>query len=247
LVNYQQASSSNQLLSNLGTTSTLRVGLAYRDLDNDRFNALLRYEHRRNPSTIPDDLLSSSGTGSEEDLFAAEAIFAPDWRWEFYGKFGLRHSTSYLASDLVGSSTVTLAQLRATYRLGYRWDVAAEARWISQPSANYTETGFSLEAGYYLTPNMRLAAGYSAGAVSDRDFNGSRSAGGLYLGITLKLDNNLFRDFGFGDNDRPRQQDNDQPIATDSPEPTAFEPTASEPTASASTVTPAPSELRNQP
>ncbi len=206
LANFQQASASNQGLEGLGTTSNLRLGLAYRDPQDDRFNALFRYEYRRNPALIPDTILFDSGTGSEDHVLALEAIYAPNWQWEFYGKLALRHSTSYLASDLVGSSTVSLAQLRATHRFAYRWDVSAEGRWIGQPTAGYSELGLNLEAGYYLTPNLRLAAGYSLGAVSDRDFNGSRSASGPYLGLTIKLDNNLLRDFGFGNDPAPPQQ-----------------------------------------
>lgn len=225
LLNYQQASSSNQRLEGLGTSTTLRLGLAYRNPANDQFNALLRYEYRRNPSIIPDDLLSSSGTGSVEHVLAAEAIYAPNWRWEFYSKFALRRSTSYLASDLVGTSTITLAQVRATYRLGYRWDVAAEVRWISQPSADYSETGLALEAGYYLTPNLRLTAGYSFGNVSDRDFDRSRSAGGPYLGITVKLDNNLFEDFGIREVAPPQQQESAiEPVASDTSAPLTLAP-----------------------
>ena len=196
---YQQASAANQLLSGLGDTTTLRLGLAYRNPDNDVFNALLRYEYRRNPGLIPENLVVGQGSGSRDHLFAAEAIYAPNWQWEFYGKLALRNSTSYLASDVLSSSTVSLAQLRATYRFNYQWDLVGEARWISQSSVGFSETGFSLEAGYYLSPNLRLSAGYSFGGVYDRDFNGSRSAGGPYLGLTLKLDNTLLEDFGLED------------------------------------------------
>ena len=202
LLRYQQASSANQKLTGLGNTVNLKLGLAYRDPNDDRFNALLRYEYRKNPATIPDSILLGSGTGSEDHLFALEAIYAPNWQWEFYGKFALRNSTSYLANDLVGTSTVTLAQVRATYRLGYKWDLTGEARWINQPNAGgteggggFSETGFVLEAGYYLTPNLRLWAGYSFGGVHDDDFDGTRSAGGPYVGLTVKL-NELFNGFG---------------------------------------------------
>ncbi len=209
LFSYNQANSANQKLINLGDTINLRLGLAYRDPNDDRFNALLRYEYRKNPATIPDTVLLGSGTGSQEHVFSAEAIYAPNWRWEFYGKYALRHSTSYLASDLVGTSTVSLAQLRATYRLGYKWDVVGEARWISQPSANYTETAFLLETGYYLTPNLRLAAGYSFGQIEDEDLSGSRSAGGPYLGLTVKLDDLLgsFGNFGRQEVAPPQSQE----------------------------------------
>ncbi|AUS99885.1 hypothetical protein CLI64_05490 [Nostoc sp. CENA543] len=193
LFRYQQANSANQKLIGLGDTVNLKLGLAYRDPKNDKFNALLRYEYRQNPATIPDTILLGSGTGSQDHTFALEAIYAPNWQWEFYGKYALRNSTSYLANDLVGTTTVNLGQLRATYRLGYTWDLVGEARVIGQ--SNYTETGFVVEAGYYLSPNLRLAAGYAFGKVDDRDFSGTRSAGGAYLGLTLKL-NELFDGFG---------------------------------------------------
>jgi hypothetical protein len=192
LARYQQASSANQTLS-LGDTINVKMGLAYRDINSDKFNALFRYEYRQNPATIPDTILIGSGTGSEDHTFAIEGIYAPNWQWEFYSKYALRNSTSYLASDLVGTSSVNLSQLRATYRLGYSMDLVGETRLITQ--GNYTETGFVLETGYYLNPNLRLAAGYAFGKVDDRDFSGTRSAGGAYLGLTLKL-NELFEGFG---------------------------------------------------
>ncbi|AFZ58488.1 TonB-dependent receptor [Anabaena cylindrica FACHB-243] len=193
LVRYQQANAANQKLSGLGDTINLKMGLAYRDPKNDKFNALLRYEYRQNPATIPDTILLGSGTGSQDHTFAMETIYAPNWQWEFYGKYALRNSTSYLANDLAGTSTVNLAQFRATYRLGYSMDLVGETRWIGQ--SNYSETGFVVEAGYYLTSNLRLSAGYVFGKVDDPDFSGTRSAGGLYLGLTVKL-NELFDGFG---------------------------------------------------
>jgi hypothetical protein len=195
LARYQQSSAANQTIVALGDTATLKVGLAYRDPHNDRFNALMRYEYRKNPSTIPDSILSATGSGSEDHLFGIEAVYAPNWHWEFYGKYALRQSTTFLSTDFQNSSVVSLAQLRATYNLGYSWDVAGEVRWIAQPSANFHEVGWMLEAGYYVSPNLRLALGYSAGRVNDRDFDGSRSAGGVYVGLTMKL-SELFNGFG---------------------------------------------------
>ena len=206
LARYQQANSSNQTLEGLGTTRDFKIGLAYRDINSDKFNALLRYEYRKNPSTTPETILIGSGTGSEDHTFALEAIYAPSWRWEFYGKYALRNSTSYLADDLVGTSTINLAQLRATYRPGYKWDVVGEARLINQPSTGYRETGFLVEAGYYLTPHLRLAGGYVFGIVDDDGFSGSRSSSGPYLGLTVKL-NELFDGFGLQEVPPPQQQE----------------------------------------
>ncbi|HEY9613452.1 hypothetical protein [Allocoleopsis sp.] len=195
LARYEQANFANQLIEGLKDTATLRMGLAYRDPNSDRWNALLRYEYRKNPSTIPETLLFGSGTGATEHLFAGEAIFAPSWRWEFYGKGALRYSNTDLANNFSNSSTVFLTQLRAAYRLNYRMDLAVEGRWIGQNAPSYSETGVAVETGYYLTPDLRIALGYSFGGVDDRDFTGYRSKGGIYFGVTFKV-NELFGGFG---------------------------------------------------
>jgi Invasin, domain 3 len=195
LLRYNQANTSNQLFNGLGDTSNLKLGLAYRDPKDNRFNALLRYEFRQNPSTIPNTLLLGSGTGSTDHTVAVEAIYAPDWRWEFYGKLALRSSTAYLAQDFSNSSLVSLSQLRARYRFGYNTDIVCEVRSINQPTSGFSELGGVAELGYYVSPNLRLAGGYSFGRINDRDFSGSRAAEGAYLGITLKV-NELFDGFG---------------------------------------------------
>ena len=95
----------------------------------------MRYEFRRNPSATPDTLLVGSGTGSRDQTFAGEVIYAPEWQWEFYGKFALRDTASYLANDYVAGSRITLAQMRATYRFRRNMDLLGEARWVSEPAA----------------------------------------------------------------------------------------------------------------
>lgn len=195
LLHYQQAGATNRALGALGDTGHLKVGLAYRHPRHDRWNALLRYEYRRNPSTIPTTLLLGSGTGARDHTFAVEGIYAPSWRWEHYGKYAVRNSTSYLAQDFTSHSRIGLAQWRSTYRLGFSAELVGEARWVSQPSAGYQNRGFAVEAGFYLTPDLRLGAGYSFGKVDDVDFSGSRYRGGVYVGVTAKL-NELFSGWG---------------------------------------------------
>ena len=194
LVRYNRSAVANQGLRNIDPTTEVRLGLAYRDVNEDKFNALLRYEYRRNPDVIPETALLGSGTGSSEHVFATEAIYAPNWRWELYGKLALRQSESYLAEDLVSSGTTSLAQLRATYRFHDSFDIVGEGRWIGQ-TGGYSETGFVVEGGYFVTPDLRLSAGYVFGNVSDRDFDGDQSNSGPYVGLTVKV-NELFSGFG---------------------------------------------------
>jgi outer membrane protein OmpA-like peptidoglycan-associated protein len=214
MFNYQQSSAANQGLSALGSIANLKVGLAYRDPNDDKFNALFRYEYRQNPSIIPESLLIGGGSGYVDHTLALEALYAPNWQWEFYGKLALRNSTTTIAKDFTGVSNTNLTQFRVTYRAGYNVELVGETRMLNQPTAGYSEFGLVGEVGYYLTPDLRLALGYSSGSINtDRDFSGSRSAGGLYAGITVKL-NELFDGFGL-QKTPPRQQQ--EPIDPQTP------------------------------
>ncbi|MGF1673503.1 MAG: hypothetical protein ACFCUV_07440 [Rivularia sp. (in: cyanobacteria)] len=211
LVRYQQAGEANVFLPSnisnlggtegvrfeeLGDTANLKIGLAYRDPTNDKFNGLLKYEWRQNFDSIPENQFTGSSTATGH-VFSAEGIYAPSWRWEFFGKYALRNGVTYFDRERY-DGTVNLAQARATYKLGYRTDLAVEGRWIGQNSNNnpdFDEFGIAVEGGYYLTPDLRLGVGYAFGSVDDRDFTGYRSEGGLYLNVSLKL-NELFGGFG---------------------------------------------------
>jgi hypothetical protein len=221
LGDYRLAHTANQNISGLGTSSLLKLGMAYRDPDNDRFNALLRYEHRLNPNSLPTTTTTGTSTDTQEHLFAVEAIYAPNWRWELYGKYALRHSRTAIntsADSFSSGNTTQLAQARATYRLGYRWDVVGEARWLG--GSGFSETGFSVEGGYYPLPDLRISAGYSGGA-TDTDFGENRSDGGFYIGMTAKL-SGLLNGFGTRPNDPPQQRESVLEVSQETTPPVAI-------------------------
>jgi hypothetical protein len=195
LLRFQQSSAANQVLrdANLGARMDVKAGLAFRNPASDEFNGLLSYQYRRNPSILPTSILTTSGTGSEDHTLALEGIYAPNWQWEYAAKYALRNATSYLDQSLSAGSTLGITQLRATYRFAHDWDVTGDVRWLNQFSSGRSELGAALEAGYYLTPDLRLSAGYSLGVADDP--NGSRNASGPYLGLTVKI-NELFGGFG---------------------------------------------------
>ncbi|MEM9485481.1 MAG: TonB-dependent receptor, partial [Cyanobacteria bacterium P01_F01_bin.116] len=206
--------------SRLNSSTSARLGLAYRNPYSDKFNGLLSYEYAINPSSTPNSLLVGAGSDSiQEHTLAMEAIYAPSWRWEFYGKYALRATNADLDSlGVTSSNTIHLGQLRATHRFAYRWDLTGEVRYITQPETNFDEVGFALEAGYYLTPELRLGLGYSFGSVNDRSLGGSgyRSDDGPYIGITYKV-NELWDQFGLQQVAPPQQSESF--IETDSSPP----------------------------
>lgn len=220
LARFEHANYSNQLITDrLNSSSSARLGLAYRNPYSDKFNGLLSYEYAINPSSTPNTLLVGAGSDSiQEHTLAMEGIYAPSWRWEFYGKYALRATNADLDSLGVSSTNaIHLGQLRATHRFAYRWDVTGEVRYITQPETNFDEVGFALEAGYYFTPELRLGVGYSFGSVNDRSLGGTgfRSDDGPYLGITFKV-NELWNQFGLQEI-APEQQEESLVEADGSP------------------------------
>ncbi|MBT9311296.1 TonB-dependent receptor [Leptothoe kymatousa] len=222
LFNYQLNRAANQRITNIGTTSNLKMGLAYRDPNDDRLNALLRYEHRINPGTLPTNALFGRSIDTSEHVLSAEALYAPNWQWEIYGKYAFRSSQTRInlpaeaGGNFTSNNNLHLAQMRATYRFDYHWDASAEARWFGG-LGDYSELGYSLEVGYYPTPDLRMYGGYSGGGAFDDDFGVNRSAGGFYLGVSAKI-NSLFNGFGL-QNVAPAQQ---QESVLESEEPVIF-------------------------
>ena len=227
LLKFQQSSAANQVIrdTGLGDTANLKVGLAFRNPASDEFNGLLSYQYRRNPALLPTTILASVGAGSEDHTLALEGIYAPDWRWEFAGKYALRNSTSYLDQSLSVGNTIGITQLRATYRLGYNWDLTGDVRWLNQFASGRNEFGGALEAGYYLTPDLRLSGGYSLGVADDP--NGGRNSQGAYIGLTVKV-NELFGGFG-RQQVTPAQQQESKVTSAKSPQVSAPTPTSQPP------------------
>jgi len=198
---YEYANYANQgLTGRFDDTSTFKLGLAYRNPLSDTFNGLLSYEYATNPDISAN---SDDSNGTNEHTLSAEGIYAPNYRWEFYGKYALRNTSTDLSSLNTGlgdiSSTTHLAQMRAAYRFAYRWDIVGEARYITSPTNDFYETGLALETGYYVTPDLRLGVGYGFGSADDRSFQGSyRDDGGFYVAATFKV-NELFGGFGLQD------------------------------------------------
>jgi hypothetical protein len=236
LLRFQQSSAANQVLrdADLGARMDVKAGLAFRNPASDEFNGLLSYQYRRNPSILPTSILTTSGTGSEDHTLALEGIYAPNWQWEYAGKYALRNATSYLDQSLSAGNTLGITQLRATYRFAHDWDVTGDVRWLKQFSSGRSELGAALEAGYYLTPDLRLSAGYSLGVADDP--NGSRNASGPYLGLTVKI-NELFGGFGRQQSAPAQQQEStvvapsvQAPATTPTPVPATTQPPVTTPT-----------------
>ena len=162
-----------------------RASIAYRPALNDRAVTILGFEVKDgNVSTL----------GAHTQLVSLEELFRPDRLLEIAGRYAykLDGDTSYPAHS-------SLFDLRGTQRIGHRFDIAAEARYLSAHHiAGASTAGFAIEAGYRLGGEMRLAAGYNFSGSPDPSLAVAPTRRGFYATATTVID----RVFGWGKDDQ---------------------------------------------
>lgn len=167
------------------TTSRTMVGVAYRPLLENRFNALTKAEYKTeaNDASLP--------TFREEAyIFSTEGVFQATPRLQLIGKYAGK-----LSRDTDFSVYTDLISGRFLYDLTDRWDVGAEYRVLTSYAVNSSYQGGAAEVGYRVIKNIWVSIGYSFDKF-DADLAGDSYQGqGPYLKLRMKFDENTFKMF----------------------------------------------------
>lgn len=195
-------SSSTGKGQNAGTSRILsreQIGLAWRPVDSDVWNALLRYEHRSElirggSSDILVGTVSGSAFGSNAllpgsyitDILAGNLNINPEPRLEI---------TAHIAAKLLMEDTelsrsryfAQLGQIRLVRDLDDRWDIGIQGA-LMHGSDGAWKKSLGLEVGYLLGRNLWLSAGYNVVGLYERDLTaGNYTSQGLFLRLRLKF------------------------------------------------------------
>ncbi|MEE9388922.1 MAG: hypothetical protein V3U96_09955 [Paracoccaceae bacterium] len=160
----------------------LVTGFAYRPVENDRLNALMRYtylyDNGQNGSTV--------SLAQRSHVFSADAIYEINSVFSLGGKIGARVGEVRLPGNGWTSSDAILGVIRADVKLRPMWDILGEYRLLTSSGAS-ARTG--AVAGVYrrVNENMRVGLGYSAVNFSDDLTNQDYSSEGLFLNIVGKF------------------------------------------------------------
>ena len=148
---------------NAGDATRLRqqIGAAYRPVDNDRFNFLTRYEHRAERLSGGHQLPGSAGgldsgflaSGLRQDthILSAHANWQPVSKLTLSGRYAFKWTTDE-SNGLSSKNWAHLVYGRAMWDLARRWDAGAGLRHDRQGGAR--QTGFGVEGGYMVTPDV---------------------------------------------------------------------------------------------
>ena len=150
-----------------GELVDLQFGYAFRPIDNERLNVLMRYRYLED--TYGQQLASDDTPGSlqRSSVFSAEASYDLNQEWTLGGKLGFRLSeTAADATSPWVENNAALAVANARYHFVHNWDALIEIRAMHLEQSGTTEVG-ALGAIYrQLGPNLQLGVGYNFGSVS---------------------------------------------------------------------------------
>lgn len=171
-----------------------QLAMAIRPHDTDKYGLLLSYQRRdsfyADGRNMPNILKS--------DIISADGFHQTTKRLELYGRFALKFSGDGNSNLPYGSSLTYLVQGRAQYLLGRSFDIAAENRFMYQPSSGSGKNWFGAEIGYWATPDLRFGVGYNFSQTQEAfGFNSNNvfNKNGFYFVISSKM-SKLFNLFG---------------------------------------------------
>jgi len=158
------------------------LGLAYRPVCFDSFNALAKIEMKREQDTIqlPEE-------NSDVYIGSMEGHYQVSSRLQLIGKYA---GKLVLEKDF--ESYTDLVSARFIYDLTDRIDFGAEYRFLTSHNVGSRSHGGSLEAGYRLVKNLWLSLGYSFDEF-DSDLTADNYWGkGPFMRIRFKFDEETF-------------------------------------------------------
>ena len=168
-----------------------QLGLAWRPVDHNRFNALAKIEHKLERDA------SNAAVGDLQArawIVSTHADWHPSRPWWLTGRLAAKWQTDRLEGGVQDSFRAQLAAGRLVYDITERWDLGALlATQFGQRGARQQAVG--VEAGYLLQQNLWLSAGFNlSGFRGDADLSGYEyTQRGAYLRLRFKFDETLLR------------------------------------------------------
>jgi hypothetical protein len=146
-------------------------GFAYRPIDNDRLNALIKYNYvYDNPGAgqVGVDGTTSS-PAQRSHIFSADASYDVTQKLTLGAKYGFRIGD--IRERTVGadwqSSQAHLGIIRADYHIVNEWDALVEGRILWSPTTGSTDLGLIAAIYRQLGDNFKIGVGYNFGSFSD--------------------------------------------------------------------------------
>ncbi len=168
-----------------------QLGLAWRDTDSNRVNALGKVEFKRESDASNASLGPLS---SRAVIVSAHADWHPSRPWWLTGRAAAKWQTDQLEQGARSSFRAQLLSARMVYDISEHWDIGLAAA-LQSGQYGARQHAIGAEVGFLLRQNLWLSAGVNAtGFAADRDLAAAEyTQRGAYLRLRFKFDETLFQ------------------------------------------------------
>ena len=188
--NYAQSESSQGQFYD-GSYTEAVLGYAYRPVDNDRLNALLKYTYFYNVPAVEQTSSTSTASGviQRSHIAAADVMYDLTSRWAVGGKYAYR--LGQVSLDRLNreffDSRASLYIARADWHVVHFWDVLIEGRLLDLHDARDRLSGVLLGIYRHLGNHIKFGAGYNFSKFSDDLTDLDYRHQGLFVNIIGKI------------------------------------------------------------
>ncbi len=183
------------LLTNKGQTTgenrqdRLQFGMAYRDVDNDIWNAVGRIEHRTESDTTQPAMVLKRSV----EMISLHANWQPRRPFTFSGRYAAKWVNDK-SNGLATKNNVQLLAGRALWDIAPRWDVGVNASTMFGRGTQAKVYGLGIELGFLVMENLWISGGYNFFGYRDDDLaSGEYTSKGVFIRLRYKFDEDLFK------------------------------------------------------
>lgn len=171
----------------------VQLGVAYRDTDTNRVNALAKVEVKDERDASNAGNAAIGALRSRAHIVSTHADWHPVRPWWLTGRLAAKVQRDRFEGGVDDRFSAALVAGRVVWDLTENWDVGVlAATQFGRGGAREHASGF--EVGYLLRQNLWLSAGFNwSGFHGDADLAGYEyTRSGVYLRLRFKFDENLF-------------------------------------------------------
>jgi hypothetical protein len=165
----------------------IQGGLAWRDLTDHTWNALSKFEHRRESDTT-----AASPIKRTMEIISFHVNYQPQSDWQASAHYAAKWGEDQ-SMGLSSTSNTQLISGRVMWDLTERWDAGILGSMMGDRGFRSMRYGLGAEAGYLVQENLWLSAGYNFFGFRDTDLIGQNTTDrGIFVRLRFKFDEDIF-------------------------------------------------------
>ena len=167
------------------------VGYAYRPVNNDRLNTMLKYTYFYNMPTMGQVTLSNAASEyvQKSHVAALDATYDLNSTWSIGGKYAYRLGEISLYRDNTQyfDNSASLYIVRTDWRFREKWELLVEGRVLAMTDVDEQRGGALLAVSRYVGEHFKVGAGYNFTDFSDDLTDLNYDSKGFFLNLTGAL------------------------------------------------------------